>query len=33
MAGVFISYRREDSPGHAGRVFDRVRRLMLVENM
>jgi hypothetical protein len=25
MAGVFISYRREDSPGHAGRVFDRVR--------
>ena len=25
MAGVFISYRREDSPGHAGRVFDRIR--------
>jgi hypothetical protein len=25
MAGVFISYRREDAPGHAGRVFDRVR--------
>ena len=25
MAGVFISYRREDSPGHAGRIFDRVR--------
>jgi hypothetical protein len=25
MAGVFISYRREDSPGHAGRLFDRVR--------
>ena len=25
MAGVFISYRREDAPGHAGRIFDRVR--------
>jgi hypothetical protein len=25
MPGVFISYRRDDSPGHAGRVFDRVR--------
>jgi hypothetical protein len=25
MAGVFISYRREDSPGHAGRIFDRLR--------
>jgi len=25
MAGVFISYRREDAPGHAGRVYDRVR--------
>ena len=25
MPGVFISYRREDSPGHAGRIFDRVR--------
>ena len=28
MAGkytVFISYRREDSPGHAGRIYDRVR--------
>ena len=25
MPGIFISYRREDSPGHAGRVFDRVR--------
>ena len=25
MAGVFISYRREDAPGHAGRVFDRLR--------
>jgi len=25
MAGVFISYRREDSPGHAGRVFDALR--------
>jgi hypothetical protein len=24
MAGVFISYRREDSPGHAGRIFDRL---------
>jgi hypothetical protein len=24
-AGVFISYRREDSPGHAGRIFDRLR--------
>jgi hypothetical protein len=25
MSGVFISYRREDSPGHAGRIFDRLR--------
>ena len=25
MAGVFISYRREDSPGHAGRLFDGLR--------
>ena len=25
MGGVFISYRRADAPGHAGRVFDRVR--------
>ena len=25
MAGIFISYRREDSPGHAGRLFDRLR--------
>jgi hypothetical protein len=25
MAGVFISYRREDSPGHAGRIFDRLQ--------
>jgi hypothetical protein len=25
MAGVFISYRREDSPGHAGRIFDCLR--------
>ena len=25
MPGVFISYRREDSPGHAGRNLDRLR--------
>src|SRR5262245_49132347 len=25
MPGVFISYRREDSPGHAGRIYDRLR--------
>jgi hypothetical protein len=25
MPGVFISYRREDCPGHAGRIFDRLR--------
>ena len=25
MAGVFISYRRDDSPGHAGRIFDSLR--------
>jgi beta-lactam-binding protein with PASTA domain len=24
MAGIFISYRREDSAGHAGRLFDRL---------
>jgi hypothetical protein len=25
MAGIFISYRHEDSPGVAGRLFDRVK--------
>jgi hypothetical protein len=25
MPGVFISYRRQDSAGHAGRLFDRLR--------
>ena len=25
MSGIFISYRRDDSPGHAGRIFDRLR--------
>jgi hypothetical protein len=25
MPGIFISYRREDCPGHAGRIFDRLR--------
>jgi hypothetical protein len=25
MPGIFISYRREDTPGHAGRIFDRLR--------
>ncbi|TAN84400.1 MAG: toll/interleukin-1 receptor domain-containing protein, partial [Gallionella sp.] len=25
MGGIFISYRREDSAGHAGRLFDRLR--------
>jgi hypothetical protein len=25
MAGVFLSYRRDDAPGHAGRIFDRLR--------
>ena len=25
MPGIFISYRRDDSPGHAGRIFDRLR--------
>lgn len=24
MAGIFISYRREDAAGHAGRLFDRL---------
>jgi hypothetical protein len=24
MPGIFISYRREDSAGHAGRLFDRL---------
>jgi hypothetical protein len=24
MQGIFISYRREDSAGHAGRLFDRL---------
>lgn len=26
MAGIFISYRREDSAGHAGRLYDRLVR-------
>lgn len=25
MGGIFISYRREDSAGHSGRLFDRLR--------
>jgi hypothetical protein len=25
MPGVFISYRRQDSAGHAGRLFDRLQ--------
>lgn len=25
MGGIFISYRREDSAGHAGRLFDRLQ--------
>jgi hypothetical protein len=25
MSGIFISYRRDDSAGHAGRLFDRLR--------
>jgi hypothetical protein len=25
MPGIFISYRREDAAGHAGRLFDRLR--------
>lgn len=25
MAGIFISYRREDSGGHAGRLYDRLQ--------
>ena len=24
MGGVFISYRRDDSAGHAGRLYDRL---------
>ena len=24
MAGIFISYRRDDSAGHTGRIFDRL---------
>jgi hypothetical protein len=24
FSGIFVSYRREDSPGHAGRLFDRL---------
>jgi hypothetical protein len=26
MAGIFISYRREDTGGHAGRIYDRLNR-------
>src|SRR5690349_16730006 len=24
MSGIFISYRRDDSAGHAGRIYDRL---------
>lgn len=30
---VFISYRRDDSPGHAGRLFDRLAALVGRENV
>jgi hypothetical protein len=26
LSGVFINYRREDSGGHAGRLYDRLRQ-------
>lgn len=26
MSGIFISYRRDDSAGHAGRLYDRLER-------
>ncbi len=26
MSGIFISYRREDTAGHAGRLYDRLKR-------
>ena len=26
MAGIFLSYRREDAAGHAGRLYDRLKR-------
>ena len=25
MNGIFISYRRQDAPGHAGRLYDRLK--------
>jgi len=25
MSGIFISYRREDTSGHAGRLYDRLK--------
>lgn len=25
MGGIFISYRREDAEGHAGRLFDKLK--------
>lgn len=33
MSGVFISYRREDSAGHAGRLFDLLARRLGPHNM
>jgi hypothetical protein len=33
LSGVFISYRREDSAGWAGRIYDRLEKLMGPENV
>ena len=33
LGGVFISYRREDSGGFAGRIYDRLRGALGRENV
>jgi hypothetical protein len=33
MSSVFVSYRRTDAPGHAGRIYDRLVERLGVENV
>ena len=33
LGGVFISYRREDSGGFAGRIYDRLTRNLGEDNV
>src|SRR5687768_4057969 len=33
MSGVFISYRRDDSAGHAGRLYDHLKRAFGIDGV